>query len=167
VDRRVSDAAGCGVVQVARQAQGFRHEFRAQGRPWRCGAGGRRRRHHRDHRGRGSDLLERGGDAALWLAAEEALGQSIMALTPALQAREDAERIMQDLQSGQRWEGEIVLRRRDGTPFRAFVFDAPLKGGDYIVGVSAPTAKRAAVNAAKPLIAALIDRLEGARRKGG
>ena len=99
--------------------------------------------------------------------AEEALGQSIMALTPALQARDDAEGIMHALQAGDRWEGEIILRRRDGTPFRAFVFDAPLQGGEYIVGVSAPIAKRAAVASAKPLITALMDRLEGARRKGG
>lgn len=91
--------------------------------------------------------------------AEEALGKSIMALTPALQARDDAEGIMHALRSGESWEGEIVLRRRDGTPFTAFVFDTPLERGEYIVGVSATTKMRAVVTSTKPLIAALIKRL--------
>ena len=55
--------------------------------------------------------------------ATEALGRNVVDVTPALQSREQAAEIMKRLQQGQPWEGDIVLRRRDGTPFKAFVTD--------------------------------------------
>lgn len=94
-------------------------------------------------------------------AADEALGRNVMEVTPALQAREEAEAIMRGLQRGEPWEGEIVLRRRDGTPFRAFVANLPFEGpgGErLIVGASAPAARRRGVRAAMPL---LTEKLRG------
>lgn len=93
-------------------------------------------------------------------AADEALGRNVMQLTPSLQSREEAETIMRGLQQGETWDGEIVLRRRDGTPFRAFVANLPFEGpgGErLIIGASAAAARRRAVRAAMPLLAEKLD----------
>lgn len=72
----------------------------------------------------------------------EAVGRDIVELTPAVQSRIIAAEIMDSLQAGRAWAGEIVLRHRDGSPFRAFVLDVPLGGLECdegaIVGVSMP-----------------------------
>ena len=74
-----------------------------------------------------------------WRAAE-AVGRSVIDVTPADQSREQAETIMACLRRGQKWSGEFVVRRRDGTSFRAFVTNTPVldEGGRLtgIVGVS-------------------------------
>ena len=92
-----------------------------------------------------------------WDAAE-AMGRNIIELTPALQSREQAEEIMRRLQRGEPWEGEIILRKRDGTPFKAFVVDVLVASpeGGVIVGASAAAASRTIVRAVKPL---LLERL--------
>ena len=70
----------------------------------------------------------------------EALGRDILDLTPAKYTRDQSAAIMTALQAGEVWSGEILLRRRDGTPILAFVLDIPV--GDFandqgaIVGVS-------------------------------
>jgi PAS domain S-box-containing protein len=78
--------------------------------------------------------------------AEEALGRNILELTPAMQSREQAAEIMRVLQAGEPWQGEFVVRGRDGIPFAAFVADLPLgdvaNGEGVIVGVSARREKR-------------------------
>jgi PAS domain S-box-containing protein len=83
-----------------------------------------------------------------WSEAE-AIGRNVIALTPAVQSREQAAAILAALARGEPWDGEIVLRKRDGSPFRAFVCDIPLAlGGEpaaIIVGASAPTERKAAV----------------------
>ena len=59
-----------------------------------------------------------------WQAAE-AIGQNIVELTPSDLSREQATEIMARLSRGETWEGEFVVRHRDGTPFAAWVSDGP------------------------------------------
>ena len=72
---------------------------------------------------------------------DEALGQNIMMLTPTEQTREQAEEIMKKLTSGQTWEGEFMVKRRDGESFPALINNSPIyddKGRlTGIIGVSA------------------------------
>lgn len=81
-----------------------------------------------------------------WTEAQ-ALGRRILDLTPSTQSRAEAEAIMAALLRGEPWEGEIVLKRMDGQPFRAYVRNFPLgdltsvQGG--IIGFSAPAERRA------------------------
>ena len=79
----------------------------------------------------------------------EAIGRNVVELTPAVQARAEAAEVMATLARGEPWEGEMVLRKRDGAPFRAYVADIPLAlAGDpaaVIVGASAPMERKAAV----------------------
>jgi PAS domain S-box-containing protein len=85
-----------------------------------------------------------------WSEAQ-AIGRNVVQLTPAVQSREEAAQIMRTLAGGEPWAGEIVLRKRDGSPFRAFVTDIPLAlGGEaaaVIVGCSAPIDRQPAVAA--------------------
>lgn len=72
----------------------------------------------------------------------EALGRDILDLTPAKYTREQSAEIMLALQEGEAWQGEILLRRRDGSAVVAFVLDVPV--GDFaagqgaIIGISSP-----------------------------
>ena len=81
--------------------------------------------------------------------SDEARGRNILELTPALQARELAAAVMEQLCKGRSWSGEIALRRQDGGPFSAFVVDVPAPFGapdpQVIVGVSAELARKAKV----------------------
>lgn len=92
--------------------------------------------------------------------ASEALGRDIVQLTPAVQSREDAEAILRRLQSGEPWEGEMVLRRRDRRLFRAWVADFPLLhlAEPLIVGVSLTTERGLEITAAREAIAAELAR---------
>lgn len=92
--------------------------------------------------------------------AEEAIGRNIVDVTPALQSRTEAAAIMARLQAGQPWEGEIILRRRNGAPFQAFVADVPIAhaDGDIIVGASVESSRRRVVRELAPLLA---ERLAG------
>ena len=71
-------------------------------------------------------------------SAEEALGQYIVELNASRHS--DAENIMDVLQQGGTWSGEITLKRRDGTTFPAHVSDGPLcdEAGNLVgvVGIS-------------------------------
>jgi two-component system cell cycle sensor histidine kinase/response regulator CckA len=84
--------------------------------------------------------------------AEEALGRNVMDVTPAEQTREQAEGIMASLRAGRSWSGEFVVRRRDGTPFRAYVTDTPVLDAagrlTGIVGVSVDVSELHRVGAA-------------------
>jgi PAS domain S-box-containing protein len=75
---------------------------------------------------------------------EEALGRNILDLTPARQSHGDAAVVMQALSAGGDWQGEMVLKGRDGRPFRAFVanFVAPGADAPLIVGLSVPVDAR-------------------------
>lgn len=79
---------------------------------------------------------------------DEAAGRDILELTPAKYTRMQSEQIMQALQAGEPWRGEILLSRRDGSPLVAFVLDFPfpnLAGAQgVIVGLSVPQHQKAA-----------------------
>lgn len=73
-------------------------------------------------------------------SSSEAIGQSIMHLTPAQQTNEQAIAIMQKLSIGQTWAGEFLVKRKDGSSFPAYVTDSPILGshGELtgIIGIS-------------------------------
>jgi PAS domain S-box-containing protein len=73
-------------------------------------------------------------------SAKEALGRNILSLTPAFIADSKADEIMAQLQRGESWSGEFLVRRRDGQTFPAMVTDTPIydESGALIgvVGVS-------------------------------
>jgi PAS domain S-box-containing protein len=82
----------------------------------------------------------RGAEALFGWRADEVLGQNILTVTPGESMAESAADIMVQLRAGATWSGEFALRRRDGTPFRAWVTDAPIAGPDGtlhgIVGIT-------------------------------
>ena len=70
-----------------------------------------------------------------WSAAE-AVGRSIMELTPSEASVEQAEEIMTALRAGLTWTGDFPVRRRDGGAFYALVSNTPLLAEDgTVVGV--------------------------------
>ncbi len=75
---------------------------------------------------------------------EEVLGANVVDVTPAVEMRGDAERIMAGLRKGRAWSGEFTVQRRDGTQVLVNVRDLPVRNsvGKLIgvVGVSAPLA---------------------------
>lgn len=83
--------------------------------------------------------------------ANEAVGEQVMRLTPARQSERQAGEIMSRLKAGRAWRGEIVLQRRSGELFRAYVADFPLPAsediGPLIVGASLPVGRRQVVDA--------------------
>jgi PAS domain S-box-containing protein len=72
--------------------------------------------------------------------ADEALGRSIMELTPADGQQEFAQDIMEAVGRGDSWSGEFLVQRKDGTRFSAHVTNSPLFDEDGelvgVVGVS-------------------------------
>lgn len=80
-------------------------------------------------------------------AREDAISRNVVELNASAQNRAHAEEIMRSLQAGKPWAGEIVLLRRNGLPFTAFVADVPLgpRFGDVIVGASAVAERSKAV----------------------
>jgi PAS domain S-box-containing protein len=74
-----------------------------------------------------------------WTEAE-ALGRSIVELTPSEEAASQAAEIMGQLRRGQSWQGEFRVRDRDGGSFVADVTDIPVRDIDGelrgIIGVS-------------------------------
>jgi PAS domain S-box-containing protein len=73
-----------------------------------------------------------------WTAAEM-LGRTASALVPP-ELLEQGQEVVARLRRGERWAGEFVLRRRDGSTFPALVTNSPLLDGEGdligIVGVS-------------------------------
>ncbi|MBL8970417.1 MAG: response regulator [Myxococcales bacterium] len=80
-----------------------------------------------------------------WTSAE-ALGRSIIELTPHESSRDEAAAIMERLARGQSWAGEFPVRRKDGTTFIAFVVNSPIldESGALqgVVGVSTDVSER-------------------------
>ncbi len=80
---------------------------------------------------------------------EEALGRSVVEMTPAEGARERAIEIFDVLREGHVWTGEFELRRRDGSTFHALVTDAPIYDGEGeligVIGVSSDVSERHAL----------------------
>ena len=78
--------------------------------------------------------------------AQEAVGRSILELTPTAQSRQQGKEIMARLRAGERWSGEFEVQRRDGSRFHALVTDAPIHDAEGrmvgVVGVSADLTQR-------------------------
>ncbi|HEX6184616.1 MAG TPA: PAS domain S-box protein [Pyrinomonadaceae bacterium] len=78
--------------------------------------------------------------------AEEALGRSVLEVTPAETSAEQAIEIMSRLAAGGTWSGEFGVRRRDGSSFPAMVTDSPIHDDAGrvvgVVGVSADITER-------------------------
>ncbi len=67
---------------------------------------------------------------------EEALGRNILDLVAADITFQQGQAIMAQLQAGEPWAGQYVVRRRDGATFPAFVTDTSLYGSDgAVIGV--------------------------------
>ncbi|HEV7858718.1 MAG TPA: PAS domain S-box protein [Pyrinomonadaceae bacterium] len=68
--------------------------------------------------------------------ADEALGNNILDLLPAMASKERAHEIMRALRQGESWSGEFLVRRRDGETFPAMVTDTPIYDDEgAIIGV--------------------------------
>lgn len=82
---------------------------------------------------------------------EEALGRDASTMGFVRPDAERSDSVMEALRAGESWEGDVELVRRDGTPFLAFVKDAPLRGPDGrmvgFVGVSVDVSERRRVEA--------------------
>jgi len=76
--------------------------------------------------------------------AQEAVGRSVLDLTPSEQSADEAAAVMEALSRGESWSGRFVVRRKDGTSFSALVTNAPVhdEAGMLVgvVGVSAALA---------------------------
>ncbi len=78
--------------------------------------------------------------------AEEALGQNIVSLTPSQTTKEQAASIMKELNSGNSWSGEFLVKRKDGSTFMAYVTDTPIVGNNGkitgVIGISSDITER-------------------------
>jgi PAS domain S-box-containing protein len=81
--------------------------------------------------------------------ADEAVGRTVLDLKAAPEAESEAETLLAHLMRGEKWSGELVLRRKDGSTFPAYVCDAPIlnTAGELIgiVGVSFDNSERGRV----------------------
>ncbi len=72
--------------------------------------------------------------------APEVMGKDIVNVTPSPISKQEAAEIMARLRAGERWSGEFMVQRRDGTTFPAIVTDAPIYDEDGaligIIGIS-------------------------------
>lgn len=79
-------------------------------------------------------------------SALEATGQSVINLVPLNSSQVQVEAIMQRLRQGEKWSGEFLVKRRDGTEFPAQVTDSPIYDATGklvgIVGVSTDISAR-------------------------
>jgi two-component system cell cycle sensor histidine kinase/response regulator CckA len=82
---------------------------------------------------------------------QEALGHSIVELTPHDSTRAEAAAIMGRLAKGESWAGEFPVRRKDGSSFIAFVVDSPIFDSEGklagVVGVSTDVSQVRALEA--------------------
>ncbi len=94
-------------------------------------------------------------------SAEEALGRSIVDVTPAPAMSEAATEIMERLSAGKTWSGEFTVQARDGRHFPALVTDAPVFGEngqlEAIIGVSSDLSERVHVEEALRATSSKLD----------
>jgi PAS domain S-box-containing protein len=94
-------------------------------------------------------------------SAQEVISKNIMDIVLTNTSREQAIKIMTDLQQGKSWSGEFLVRHRDGTPFLALVTDAPIYNDQGIligvVGISIDISERKKTEEKISQQAALLD----------
>jgi PAS domain S-box-containing protein len=99
-------------------------------------------------------------------SAPEALGRLVVELATPEIARQQAEAILASLTRGERWSGEFLVRRKDGTAFWAHVTDSPITDADRtlvgVVGVSMDVTERRELRQARD---GLLEYREGERRR--
>lgn len=68
--------------------------------------------------------------------SSEALGQNMVDLTLTDQTKEQARKIMEQLGLGKPWSGELLVKKKDGSPIPAFVVDSPvLDSAGRMIGI--------------------------------
>lgn len=72
--------------------------------------------------------------------ADEVIGRAVGDVLVPIEARADADEIMDVVRAGEVWTGDFTVLRRDGQPVRVWVTDRPVRGADgeviAIVGAS-------------------------------
>lgn len=63
-------------------------------------------------------------------AKSEAVGKNLLSLTPGSKLASEAQEMLETLQGGQRWEGEVQFRRAEGSTFPGRVSAAPVMDED-------------------------------------
>lgn len=78
------------------------------------------------------------GELFGWLSLAEMGGTDILEVTVPQTSRADAQQIMAGLERGEKWSGEFICRRRNGTEFEALVTSAPLLDNNgKLLGITA------------------------------
>ena len=99
-------------------------------------------------------------------SAMEVIGRNIMGLTPSVDAKAQAKKILDKLSVGESWSGELTVKRRDGSEFPAMVTDSPITNDKNeligIVGVSVDISDAKVAEAER---ARLLDREKLAREE--
>lgn len=79
-------------------------------------------------------------------STEEAMDQNVIELTPTLQTREEASKIMSRIVQGEQWSGEFTVQRKGGSSFPIYVTNSPIfsDSGEFVgvVGISTDITER-------------------------
>jgi PAS domain S-box-containing protein len=67
--------------------------------------------------------------------SEDTLGKNILDVTPTRGSGEAAAQIMEDMRTGTEWDGDFIVKHRNGTPMIARVHNSVVRIGHSIVGV--------------------------------
>lgn len=73
---------------------------------------------------------------------DEALGRSILDVTPTRNSLDEATHIMERLIRGETWSGPFIVQRRDGTPIVIDITNYPVQVEGRVVGVIGVSRRR-------------------------
>jgi PAS domain S-box-containing protein len=68
-------------------------------------------------------------------SAKDAIGRDVVEVTPTMMSRNEADQIMNALQSGGRWQGAFMVRDRSGHPMIVDVEDVAIEHDGRIIGI--------------------------------
>ncbi|HET9452947.1 MAG TPA: PAS domain-containing protein [Gemmatimonadaceae bacterium] len=77
-------------------------------------------------------------------SANEAIGRDVVEVTPTMMSRNEADGIMNALQSGGRWQGAFMVRDRSGHPMIVEVEDVAIEHDGKIIGIVGMSRPKAA-----------------------
>jgi PAS domain S-box-containing protein len=83
-----------------------------------------------------------GAEALYGWTEAEALGRSVVDVTPAMMSRRSAEHIMHELLAGKSWSGDFTVRHRDGSAITVQVVDEPVLLEGKVVGIVGISSRR-------------------------